>query len=618
MNNVIKDTSKKSFWQYLFNRDNAFFFTIISIGVLFIFIKIHDANNESILWGQLGLYITIATFILMLLSIITKYIEDNDSKREEYIDHDKGDILSQLHNYTNKVILKTIKLITLRTFISFALLFVICIVLKDHTSVNETIINLLSAVCTTLFTIWVIEILYNSQMDSLNSQKINNTLMKIFENRDWIRQMHPKWRKTAINECLIGQFGDELGSRYAEKIIESQFNKDTYRLNFDYKVSLKKCAPKQYCLGQELSYKKRIPYDKDGDNQKDIFSIFEFKEDPFYEPKNDTVFFREEIRSEALIMLLRRSPDIASKIKDLKLTDTIVFSKTNAFREIMNDIQKDVKTEILYRKNNLAAAIYSKLQSSNSETSILDKENIKIYIKKEYFKNDNSEKVSKEIDDIYNGMESIYNNINEYTTSIITAINNLWTRHINAHINNENKTCKDIVLSLINYECYNLDKEGCEKNSHPENTEVFFIVNNKDTGNQVEQSKSTDITAEEIVNVNSPYNYKDIRGIKLKSKIDLHHQDNSSYFYAKVKCNYLVHKQYAFYWKFGEPMISTNFSMTFPDEQDMEQVHAVQYFSDKHQHINKNNNSSSISFHSDDLLLPESGVYIHWTNENTK
>lgn len=538
--------------------------------------------------------IAVNVIIIIKLIVAIAPIIFTSKKRETNLQ--RQDILTKLHNTTNNLIKTTIKLVSIRTFLFFLALLALSLLLK--TSTNTILLECseyVLALSTTMFTIWVIEIIYNSQMDELNAKKIDETLMKIFENREWIRRMDPEWRKTAISECLIGLFGEELGYKYAQKTIDSQLKQDTYRLSFDYVVSLKEDKACKYRLIQELSYRKRINFNKTDDHN--ISSVFEFIENRSYEPddKNEIIFFKEEIRSKILKSLLRYSYDIAKHIynkKDSLKAINIKFE--DEFGKIINDICNNVVNSIIQNdRNSKVAARYRQLYIENND--IINNETLE-------------ETGTTGIEELH---KIVYKNI----ADVKQDINNVWYNIIRVIIAQEDITsaedlCSEIVRLLIKYKCTELDENGNLKDqTTADNDEVVFII--KTAGNKAE-----DVHIPDFANKYENINKSDIVGVKFVTKVKTFEKDGGIYFYARMTCDYPIYDQNTFYWKFGEPIIGTSFLMAFPSTQDMNLVHAVQYFSDNHQNVTIDKSSSTVSFYAEDLLLPESGIYIHWSKRN--
>ena len=507
------------------------------------------------------------------------------------------DILTNLHNTTNKLITSTIKVVTMRTFLLFVVALGICIYIKEcNNQVLERYSEYIFAISTTLFTIWVIEIIYNSQMDELNAQKIDNTLMKIFENRKWIRQMDEEWRETAISECLIGSFGEELGKKYAQKTIGSQLKQDTYRLSFDYVVSLKE-EKNINRLIQELSYKKRVNFKQI--EKLNISSVFEFEENRFYEPsdKNEVVFFKEEIRSNILKSLLRYSCSIAKCFVVLRTNNGNYIRFTEGFENIINWIRDDVVNGIIRNiRDSEVAASYRQFYDGIDDNN-----------KKRLAELICDDKIKPLHTSICETLNTLDKDINEVWYSVVRV---LIADYKNIEDIDSEQVCSDIMRLLVNYKCTELDKNGnlaYQKTSM--NERVAYIV--KKNGNTVEDIELSTIFSK--LNENKMDIYSRIMGVKFVSEVNTYMEGAGVYFYARMTCDYPIYNQNTFYWKFGEPMIGTSFLMSFPGSQDMDRVHAVQYFSDNHQSVTIDKGASTVSFYAEDLLLPESGIYVHWS-----
>ena len=536
---------------------------------------------------------------LVILRIIS-LLRDPETKKQGKPNNQ--DVLAKLHETTNRLIGSTVRLVTMRTFILFIATLIIAIYVKENSdSILKNYSDYIFALSTTLFTIWLVEIIYNSQVDDLNAQRIDQTLMKIFENREWVRQMGNEWRETAISECLIGSFGEELGRKYAQKTIGSQLKQDTYRLSFDYVVSLKEDDCYKNRLIQELSYKKRLNIKQT--EQLNISSVFEFEENRFYEPtdNDEVVFFKEEIRSKILKSLLRYSYKIAEKIASVEKKDDIDVQFSKAFEDIVNQICRDVVNSIVRNvKNSETVARYCHKYKEISFVEVCN--NIK--------DRNNNGLISTSVDEL----EQLHNKVCDEVCGVISDIDNVWYSVVRNLIKSseadEVKICSEIVRLLINYRCAELDHNGNSMlKVASKDDKVMFIVR-EDNGDIKDVEIST------LKNKELPAFYDLVMGVKFVSEVNPFVENGGVYFYARMTCDYPIHKQNTFYWKFGEPMIGTSFLMSFPDNQDMDLVHAVQYFSDNHQSVTIDKGASTVSFYAEDLLLPESGIYIHWSNRN--
>lgn len=568
---------------------------IAIFGLSLIFLLVLDQSEFSLV----KIICIFLSVLVVLRLIISVFPIENEHKLEM---PNSPSLLSSLHKTTNRLIATTIQLVTMRTFLLFVVSLVVAIyVKKDDNSILNEFSDYIFALSTTLFTIWLVEIIYNSQVDDLNAQRIDQTLMKIFENRDWVRQMGQEWRETAISECLIGSFGEELGRKYAQKTIGSQLKQDTYRLSFDYVVSLKEERENESRLIQELSYKKRL--NLESADKLDVSSVFEFEENRFYEPanKNEIVFFKEEIRSKILKSLLRYSCVIAKKIVDSKenfKNGELQFTKR--FEDVVDYMCKDVVNSIIRNsRNSEAVARYRQLYDKNK--NIVGGENLV----------EEGSELSDEVRqlhrDVYNTIKRVKANTDRVWYGVVGEI-----IADNNDISSVEKVCSDIVRLLINYKCTELDANGNLKQQEESGVgKVMFIIKKEDK--TIADVEICDLNVDDLAEF-----YKiDVMGVKFVSKVNSFVENRGVYFYARMTCDYPIYNQNTFYWKFGEPMIGTSFLMSFPGTQDMDLVHAVQYFSDNHQSVTIDKGASTVSFYAEDLLLPESGIYIHWSKRKS-
>lgn len=577
----------------VFCENNITEIAIFGLSLIFLFV------SEQSVFSIVKIICIFLCLLVVLRLIISEYSFGNERKLEM---PSSPSLLSSLHKTTNRLIATTIQLITMRTFLLFVVSLVVAIYVKKE---DDFILNEFSdyifALSTTLFTIWLVEIIYNSQVDDLNAQRIDQTLMKIFENRDWVRQMGQEWRETAISECLIGSFGEELGRKYAQKTIGSQLKQDTYRLSFDYVVSLKEERENESRLIQELSYKKRL--NLDSADKLDVSSVFEFEENRFYEPanKSEIVFFKEELRSKILKSLLRYSCVIAKRIVDCKenfKNGELQFTKR--FEDVVDYMCKDVVNSIIRNsRNSEAAARYRQLYDKNK--NIVGEENLV----------EEGAELSDEIRllhrDVYNTIKRVKANTDRVWYGVIGEI-----IADNNDISSVEKVCSDIVRLLINYKCTELDANGNLKQQEELGVgKVMFIIKKEDK--TIADVEIQDLNVDDL----SLFYKIDVMGVKFVSKVNSFVENGGVYFYARMTCDYPIYNQNTFYWKFGEPMIGTSFLMSFPGTQDMDLVHAVQYFSDNHQSVTIDKGASTVSFYAEDLLLPESGIYIHWSKRKT-
>lgn len=228
-------------------------------------------------------------------------------------------MIKELWKKTENLVQKTIEAISSWTFFLFFCSFVVAWWLNiEYTQIAQYCF----ALSTTLFAIWLIEIVYSRRVDEVNLQKMNLLLMQIFQRKTWLRDMDDEWRGKVISACFKASFGNELGEMYAMKTFGNQRCLNSYRKNFRYDVSIQR-RPNQseLFLVQKLQYKKMV---KIGNNITSIVSAFEFKQDPFLSENKDLFFFKEELRSTNLIFLIKNASEIAERFETEVNTNSIV------------------------------------------------------------------------------------------------------------------------------------------------------------------------------------------------------------------------------------------------------------------------------------------------------
>lgn len=252
-----------------------------------------------------------------------------DGNRGKSGDVEEMDLIKELWKKTEELVQRTIEAISSWTFFLFLVSFIISWWLNTKNSVFD---QYCFAISTTLFTIWLIEIVYSRRMDEINLQKMNLLLMQIFQRKTWLKDMDDNWREKVIDACYKATFGNELGGMYTKKTFGNQNHSKSYRKNFRYDVSIQRREEQQELfLVQKLQYKKMM---KVGNDLANIVSIFEFKQDPFLVEGGDLVFFREELRSSALIFLIKNAPKISDKF--------MVDSSNGSFKERLNVIIQEL------------------------------------------------------------------------------------------------------------------------------------------------------------------------------------------------------------------------------------------------------------------------------------
>lgn len=241
---------KPRFIDVLYSAFFEIFLTILMAILLFIS---YSQQNGAML--QMRYLFFILFFVLLSLSIF-KIIAQYRTKTEILLNNEKeDDVMGVIWSQTTKLMELLFRIITMRAFIVFVTLLIIAIYF-EYIGL-EPINNFIWAIATSVFTIWLVDLIYSEDMDKLKMKRIHDTLMKIFEHRTWLRSMDKNWRMQAIRECVIASLGEELGASYAEKTYEKQLSQNSYRTNFKYDIVLQKRSGYEF-LGQTLAYKKHI------------------------------------------------------------------------------------------------------------------------------------------------------------------------------------------------------------------------------------------------------------------------------------------------------------------------------------------------------------------------
>ncbi len=530
---------------------NVFFELFLTILIAILLFVSYTQYNSTM--QQMRHAFFILFFVLLSLSIF-KIISQYRTKAENPLNNENSnDAMGIIWSQTTRLMELLFRIITMRAFIVFVTLLIVAIYF-EYIGL-EPINNFIWAIATSVFTIWLVDLIYSEDMDKLKMKRVHDTLMKIFEHRTWLRSMDKNWRMQAIKECVIASLGEELGSSYAEKTYEKQLSQNSYRTNFKYDIVLQKRSGYEF-LGQTLAYKKHIKLHNNNYNH--ICCIFEFREDPFLNPRTgELVFFQEEIRSQALIYLLQYAPILALKIKDDE-------NLSNAIRKQCNKCFKDALTSY-----------------------------------------------NEDICYGYSGDKAL----------LLEAIGYLWDESIPEIIASVYKDISSIsylelmstiVTSLLEYRLTKLDLSGRRISAENEKVECIFYTENGD-------QQITEAIVRGIDESQRLLWMRQLSGVRMVSHmhIDISNTLNTEYtsLFYEVTCGYPIYKQHSFYWKFGEPIIAPSFQMIFPSDENMEDVCTVQYFSDNKQVVSKSNITKTVSFSTAELLLPESGIYIHWPKD---
>lgn len=256
-------------------------------------------------------------------------------------DVEEMDLIKELWKKTEELVQRTIEAISSWTFFLFLVSFIISWWLNTK---NSEFDQYCFAISTTLFTIWLIEIVYSRRMDEINLQKMNLLLMQIFQRKTWLKDMDDNWREKVIGACYKATFGNELGEMYTKKTFGNQNHSKSYRKNFRYDVSIQRREKQQELfLVQKLQYKKMM---KEGNDLANIVSIFEFKQDPFLVEGGDLVFFREELRSSALIFLIKNAPKISDKFMGCGMKESSEDISKECLNKIIQDLMDDSSESI--------------------------------------------------------------------------------------------------------------------------------------------------------------------------------------------------------------------------------------------------------------------------------
>lgn len=266
------------------------------------------------------------------------------------------------------------------------------------------------------------------------------------------------------------------------------------------------------------------------------------------------MFFQEEIRSRALIYLLQYAPILALSIKDDENLSNAIRNQSNqCFKDALMGYNEDICYGYSGDKTQLLKAIDCLWEESIPEI-----------------------------------IASVYKDVSTISYLELVSI---------------------IVTSLLEYRLTKLDLSGRRISSENEKVNCVFYTENGD-------QQITEAILRGMDESQRLLRMRQLSGVRMVSDmhIDISSTLDSEYtsLFYEVTCGYPIYKQHSFYWKFGEPIIAPSFQMIFPSDENMEDVCAVQYFSDNKQVVGKSDITKTISFSTAELLLPESGIYIHW------
>lgn len=334
-----ENKQKTSFLKLVFL--NSTLELIISIVSLF-FIIVSESNSRIIFS---------IIFITSFIGLLSKsYLKD--AKIEKETSNNTTDLISSLWSKTEQLMLSFLRIIHLRCFIALLLIILLISILHlKYSDIYFLLKDYLFALASSLFAIWIIEVTYSDKMDREHETRINLVLQQIFQRRKWLGQMSDEWKEKAVHECYKATFEDELGSFFAGKTYSSQLYRNGYRKYFSYHINLKRAeetydgiqsSPAFLC--QKLSYMKKYT----NKNFSTIISLFEFKEDPFFkEEEKELIFFREELRSLPLILLLQKAEEIAINItENIENNNFVEAFKKITIRDYFTNINDEIKDEI--------------------------------------------------------------------------------------------------------------------------------------------------------------------------------------------------------------------------------------------------------------------------------